>query len=69
MVSFSSISSAMACLDASSFFICVLDKCKSRKTPFLHPVLVSLSLIIVVLQLTETDYATICRVGSIFTYY
>lgn len=37
---------------------------KAGKTPFLHPVLVSLSLIIVVLKLTETDYATYMKGGQ-----
>lgn len=31
---------------------------KAGKTPFLHPVLVSLSIIILILKLTETDYET-----------
>lgn len=37
---------------------------KAGKTPFLHPVLVSLSLIIVVLKLTETDYVTYMQGGQ-----
>lgn len=36
---------------------------KAGKTPFLHPVLVSLSLIIVVLKVTETEYATYMEGG------
>ncbi len=37
---------------------------KAGKTPFLHPVLVSLSLIIVVLELVDTDYATYMQGGQ-----
>lgn len=37
---------------------------KAGKTPFLHPVLVSLTLIIVVLKLTETDYPTYMQGGQ-----
>ncbi len=36
---------------------------KAGKTPFLHPVLVSLSIIIVVLKLSETDYETYMEGG------
>lgn len=36
---------------------------KAGKTPFLHPVLVSLSLIIVVLKVTETEYTTYMEGG------
>ena len=34
------------------------------KTPFLHPVLVALSLIIVILKLSETDYSTYMQGGQ-----
>ncbi|WP_299178145.1 LrgB family protein [uncultured Neptuniibacter sp.] len=37
---------------------------KAGKTPFLHPVLVSLTLIIVVLKFTETDYPTYMQGGQ-----
>ncbi|MAY43400.1 MULTISPECIES: LrgB family protein [unclassified Neptuniibacter] len=37
---------------------------KAGKTPFLHPVLVSLSLIIVVLKVTETEYVTYMEGGK-----
>lgn len=37
---------------------------KAGKTPFLHPVLVSLSFIIVVLKATETDYVTYMEGGK-----
>lgn len=37
---------------------------KAGKTPFLHPVLVSLSIIIVVLSVTETEYITYMEGGK-----
>lgn len=37
---------------------------KAGKTPFLHPVLVALSLIIVILHLSKTDYATYMQGGQ-----
>ena len=37
---------------------------KAGKTPFLHPVLVSLSIIIVILKLTQTDYPTYMEGGQ-----
>lgn len=48
----------------SIYLVAVWINAKAGKSPFLHPVLVSLSLIILILNLAETDYETYMQGGQ-----